>query len=221
MNKITSSNKAWHEQFEYVTDGQQRTLFCRGTDLPDGGHVVVVNDVSDIVQAQRHRTWSEIAKRMAHEFKNPLTPIQLSAERLNKKLGSVLSEDDRVLLERSTTVITQQVEAMRRIVDDFSQFAQAVPIHVRDVDINRLVGDVVELYLANTNEVQIDCRLAPELPLVHGDADRIRQLLHNLLTNATEALKKTSNPLITISTCLLYTSPSPRDRTRSRMPSSA
>lgn len=198
--KCAGGEKEWREQLEYSANGRQRTLFCCGTHLPEGGHVIVINDVTDMVQAQRHRTWSEIARRMAHEFKNPLTPIQLSAERLNSKLGPALNEDKGALLRRSTTVITQQVEAMRRIVDDFSQFARAVPIEVRTVDVNRLVKDVVELYLPNANGVRIDCRVDAGVPAVHADAGRLRQLLHNLLTNAVEALENTPHPLITVTT---------------------
>ena len=200
LRQMENNANQWNEQLEYYANEKKITLFCRGSHLPDGGYVIVVNDITDIVQAQRHRTWSEIAQRMAHEFKNPLTPIQLSAERLSQKLESKLDEENLDLLKRSTRVITQQVEAMRRIVDDFSQFAQAVPIDVREVDINDLVKDIIDLYLANDNQACIEFCPCPEPLTIYADAGRLRQLLHNLIINANEALCATSSPLITIST---------------------
>ncbi len=197
--EITSAKKEWQKRFEYVRDGRWRILVCRGTCVPEGGYVIVINDVTDLVQAQRHQTWGEIAQRMAHEFKNPLTPIQLSAERLKNKLSMELGDEGKALLGRSTTVITQQVEAMKRIVDDFSQFARSAPMDVREADIKQLIEDVVELYLSDSDGVRIEYRPSAAMPLV-CDAGRIRQLLHNLLTNATEALAGAGAPLITITT---------------------
>lgn len=200
MAEIAKHGGIWNEQMEYSAADNQHTLLCYGQGLPDGGTIIVVNDITDIVQAQRHRTWSEIARRMAHEFKNPLTPIQLSAERLNKKLSPLLDQENGELLNRGTEIITQQVDAMRRIVDDFSQFAQAVPMDMRDVDINKVVKDVADLYVSGADGVQLECRLDSNLPMMRADAGRLRQLLHNLLSNATDALKGISDPQIFIAT---------------------
>jgi len=148
--------------------------------------------------AQRDAAWAEVARRLAHEIKNPLTPIQLAAERLQRKLGSRLDGADAALLERSTATIVNQVDAMKAMVDDFSAYARASGILARNLDLNALVREVLHLYEAMG--VQISLQLEAELPRVAADANLLRQVLHNLLQNALDALQDVEGPRIEVRT---------------------
>jgi nitrogen fixation/metabolism regulation signal transduction histidine kinase len=151
-----------------------------------GGTVVVFDDITQLIQAQRATAWAEVARRLAHEIKNPLTPIQLSAERLESKLAAKLAPEDADVLRRSTQTIVNQVTALKAMANDFRDYARLpAPRPVR-MDLNGLVREVLALY--EHSDVPIRARLASPLPAVWADATQIRQVLHNLLQNAQDAL---------------------------------
>lgn len=188
----------WQAQMEIVSAQGRQIVLMRGTRLPDGGFVVVFDDITTMVQAQRDAAWGEVARRLAHEIKNPLTPIQLSAERLEHKLASKLDAPDAEMLRRATDIIVNQVVAMKTMVNEFSEYARAPALNLAEVDLNRLIEDVLALYESMGAEVNIT--LDPQLPAVLGDVTMLRQVLHNLLQNAQDALDGRSAPTISIST---------------------
>lgn len=166
------------------------TLLARGARLPVGvglGHVVVFDDISDLISGQRSIAWAEVARRLAHEIKNPLTPIQLSAERLMMKLQTKLSGDDAALLERGTNTIVNQVVAMQQMVDNFRDYAKTPPPDLKPLDLNNLISEILELYAGLRSNDQLVTHLAQNLPNIMGDATQLRQVLHNLLQNAQDA----------------------------------
>jgi nitrogen fixation/metabolism regulation signal transduction histidine kinase len=172
-----------------------------GTRLPDdtgGGWVVVFDDITHLIAAQRTAAWAEVARRLAHEIKNPLTPIQLSAERLQFKLADRLDTEGREMLERSTTTIVNQVEAMKNLVNAFRDYARLPTPVMAPVDLNALVRELLVLY--EGSRVMIHAELAAELPRVLGDATQIRQVIHNLLQNAEDALIDVDQPEIRLLT---------------------
>lgn len=207
-------NGDWREEVILLGPGGRQILVCRGTPMSASGgsfvgQVIVFDDVTDLIQAQRNAAWSEVARRLAHEIKNPLTPIQLSAERLRHKyLGNMPTRDSNAL-DRLTRTIVQQVEAMKAMVNAFSDYARAPQIQLRDVDVNELVNDVIELYRASDSEVIIETALANDLPPLEADADRLRQILHNLIKNALEASPPEAPARIRIET--LFVKESSRD----------
>jgi nitrogen fixation/metabolism regulation signal transduction histidine kinase len=167
------------------------TLLARGSRLPVGsgsGFIVVFDDISDVISAQRSVAWGEVARRLAHEIKNPLTPIQLSAERLQMKLESSLPPREAELLKKSTTTIVNQVDAMKRMVDDFRDYARTPPAVLEPLDLNGLIDEILQLYLAEDGSDVIHAALAPNLPQVMGDPTQLRQVIHNLVQNAQDAL---------------------------------
>ena len=190
----------WQQQIEIPrragsADDHDITLLARGSRLPletGSGYVVVFDDISDVISAQRSIAWGEVARRLAHEIKNPLTPIQLSAERLQMKLEAKLERADADLLNRSTSTIVNQVAAMKRMVDDFRDYAKTPPAVLTPLSLNALIEEILHLYLGGDDGDIIHPRLAPGLPLVMGDATQMRQIIHNLLQNAQDAL---SDPL--------------------------
>jgi nitrogen fixation/metabolism regulation signal transduction histidine kinase len=195
----------WQRQIETTAaSGAPQVLLVRGSMLPavsGGGYVVVFDDITQLISAQRTAAWGEVARRLAHEIKNPLTPIQLSAERLQHKLAASLEPAAREMLERSTRTIVAQVEAMKTMVNDFRDYARTPPPVLAGVDLNALVGDVAGLYVPN--RARLECVLAEDLPAVLADADQIRQVVHNLLANAEDALAGNAGgdqPLIRIVT---------------------
>ncbi|MHB8550763.1 MAG: sensor histidine kinase [Acidiferrobacterales bacterium] len=195
----------WHDQVSLPGYSGQRILIVRGTMLPDidtrrGGHVVVFDDITAVIQAQRDAAWSEVARRLAHEIKNPLTPIQLAAERIRHKCMDSLEAATRETLDRATRIIVQQVEAMKTMVDAFADYARPVRIVQQFTDVNVLVRDVTQLYLGRPDNVRIDLDLDEDLPRASADPDGMRQVLHNLMLNAHEALTGTPRPRIIIST---------------------
>ena len=167
------------------------TLLARGSRLPVAdsiGYVVVFDNISDVISAQRSIAWGEVARRLAHEIKNPLTPIQLSAERLQMKLEHKLLPADAAILSKSTTTIVNQVGAMKQMVDDFREYAKTPPAVLSPLDLNALVEEVLQLYLNGDSNDDIHVALAADLPLVMGDATQLRQVIHNLLQNAQDAV---------------------------------
>jgi PAS domain S-box-containing protein len=203
MNRFATPGKdEWEEQLEYRRADGQRTLLVRGSrlDTSEPGYVIVFDDITHLIQAQRDAAWGEVARRLAHEIKNPLTPIQLSAERLQHKLASKLPEADADMLKRATGTIVSHVAALKGMVDDFSQYAHASRMNARAVALNDLVREVLVLYEAMG--VAIEARLAENLPLIHADPGMLRQVLHNLFQNAIDALTGVDNPRILVSTTL-------------------
>jgi len=192
----------WNRQIEFSNpDGSTQTLLLHATRLPEktgGGFVVVFDDITHLIAAQRNAAWAEVARRLAHEIKNPLTPIQLSAERLQFKLADRLDDEGRSMLERATTTIVNQVEAMKNLVNAFRDYARLPSPSMAPVDLNALVRDVLVLYEGST--VMIHAELATETPTVLGDATQIRQVIHNLLQNAEDALVDAEHPEIWLST---------------------
>jgi nitrogen fixation/metabolism regulation signal transduction histidine kinase len=176
---------AWQRELDIERRGI--TILVRGSRLPGGGgYVVVFDDVTQLIAAQRATAWGEVARRLAHEIKNPLTPIQLSAERLQIKLADKLAPPEAQALARATETIVNQVAAMKSMVDDFRDYARMPAPSLGALDLNRLVGEVLVLY--DHSPARITARLDPSLPRVRGDAAQLRQVIHNLLQNAEDAL---------------------------------
>ncbi len=194
----------WREQIVLRGDARRRVLMCTCTELPaeenaPGGFVVVFDDITDLLQAQRSAAWGEVARRLAHEIKNPLTPIQLSAERLRRRyLDADARELD--LLDRSTHTIIQQVEAMKDMVDAFSEYARAPVMEPSVVDINELIAEVAELYRHQETAVAIELASEEKLPRIEVDIGRMRQVLHNLMRNALEATENREGARVDIAT---------------------
>ncbi len=189
-----NQNEVWQTDILIVLEGVQHNLVCRGVALPeltDGtqGHVLVFNDISEALQAEHDAAWSEVARRLAHEIKNPLTPIQLSAERLQRRLKPILDEESADLLDRMSNTIINQVDTMKKMVDAFSEYARVPELRLKDVDINSLIEEVTELYRINLSgaELKLDLKGSPILQI---DTDRFRQLLINLIKNALEAMEE-------------------------------
>ena len=181
----SSGDHGW--QREISLKGTGKTLLARGTSLPgETGYVLVFDDVTQLIQAQRATAWAEVARRLAHEIKNPLTPIQLSAERLEMKLSDKLSGEDAQMLSRGTRTIVDQVSALKSMVDDFRDYARLPAPAFSALDLNELVADVLLMY--ETSSVPVRRELADALPQVRADAGQLRQVLHNLVQNAQDAL---------------------------------
>ena len=163
------------------------TLVARGAELPGNSRLLVFDDISDIVSAQRAQAWGEVARRLAHEIKNPLTPIQLSAERLEMKLTGKLAPAEQAVLTKSVKTIVDQVDAMKRLVNDFRDYARLPAAELKPVDLNALVMDVLQLYESEGQSVPVRAELDAASPSVMGDAQQLRQVIHNLLQNAQDA----------------------------------
>ena len=170
----------------------KQTLVCSGTKLSgtetESGCVVVFDDATALIKAQRDAAWGEVARRLAHEIKNPLTPIQLSAERIRRRYLDKIEKDDREILDRATRTIAQQVESMKSMVNAFSDYAQPVISRPKRLDINTLIRDITELHIAHLTRIRFLFDLADDLPLVMTDPAGIRQVLNNLIINASDAL---------------------------------
>jgi nitrogen fixation/metabolism regulation signal transduction histidine kinase len=195
----------WQHSFELGGQtGQQNfagkddttSIIARGAALPDGLRLLVIDDITEVVSAQRSRAWGEVARRLAHEIKNPLTPIQLSAERMEMKLLDKLSAPDDALLKRSVKTIVDQVDAMKRLVNEFRDYARLPSAELKPVDLNALVQDVLALYAPENSIVPITCTLDSACPPILGDAQQLRQVIHNLLQNAQDASLTASSGLL-------------------------
>jgi nitrogen fixation/metabolism regulation signal transduction histidine kinase len=193
----------WQQQIDFSLKEtsneavEQISLLARGSRLPVGsgiGHVVVFDDISDLISGQRLVAWSEVARRLAHEIKNPLTPIQLSAERLQMKLHAKLTGDDAALLERGTNTIVKQVTAMQEMVDNFRDYAKTPTPVLASLDLNALISEILELYMGEIETKIIEVQLAPALPAILGDATQLRQVMHNLIKNAQDAIVEANSP---------------------------
>jgi nitrogen fixation/metabolism regulation signal transduction histidine kinase len=190
---VEHGDEPW--QLDLQLKGTGKTLHARGAALPrgtGGGYVLVFDDITQLINAQRATAWAEVARRLAHEIKNPLTPIQLSAERLQMKLGERLPREDAEALKRATGTIVSQVAALKAMVDDFRDYARLPAPVLGPLDLNRLVSEVLALY--ENSAVPVLRHLAPGLPLVWADGTQIRQVIHNLVQNAQDALENERPP---------------------------
>jgi nitrogen fixation/metabolism regulation signal transduction histidine kinase len=160
-------------------------------------------DISEVISAQRAVAWSEVARRLAHEIKNPLTPIQLSAERLERKLHDKLPPPDAEFLHKGAQTIISQVNALSVMVDEFRDYARLPAAKLVPLDLNALVEEVLHLYGANARKVTLQVQLAPSLPEVMGDRTQLRQVIHNLVKNAIEAVEQKPEPAVEIQTEVL------------------
>jgi PAS domain S-box-containing protein len=202
---LDAGEHEWREQLVLQTESSRRVLMCActtlsGEDQTPSGFVIVFDDITALLQAQRDAAWGEVARRLAHEIKNPLTPIQLSAERLRHKLLGSMNEGDASVLDRATHTIVQQVEAMKEMVNAFSEYARAPAMNVSRFDLNQLIMEVAELYRAQGRPGKASLDLDPALKEIEADRGRLRQIIHNLLVNAIEALEGASNPELRVAT---------------------
>jgi len=206
-SRLAAGETEWREQLVFPLETGRRVIMCACTPLPregetPGGYVLVFDDITAMLQAQREAAWGEVARRLAHEIKNPLTPIRLSAERMRHKLMPAMNEQDAKLLDRGTETIVQQVEAMKEMVNAFSEYARAPRFEMTQVNLNQLIAELTDLYRAQVagRGVTLDLQLDPTLAGVVADRGRLRQLLHNLLTNSVEALEGRRGGRISIAT---------------------
>ena len=196
----------WQDSFELKTqlpDGRERdtlTLLVRGAAMPQGARLMVFDDITEVVSAQRSEAWSEVARRLAHEIKNPLTPIQLSAERIEHKLGAKLEEPDRAMLSRSVATIVNQVQAMKTLVNEFRDYARLPAAHLRALDLNELVVEVLGLYATAQESGRLHADLAHDLPHIVGDLTQLRQVIHNLVQNALDAVAEQADGRVRVRT---------------------
>ena len=191
---LDAGETEWREQIVLRGEVGRRVLTCACTTLPGdedkaSGYVIVFDDITALLQAQRDAAWGEVARRLAHEIKNPLTPIQLSAERMRRKYLNTMDDDEAQILDRATHTIVQQVEAMKEMVNAFSDYARAPDMDMSHFDLDKLAHEIVDLYRAQESGLEIALTSDPTMPLVEGDNGRVRQILHNLIRNAVEALE--------------------------------
>jgi PAS domain S-box-containing protein len=195
----------WREQIELLSESGKHVLMCACTALPNDvggapGMVLVFDDITTLLQAQRDAAWGEVARRLAHEIKNPLTPIQLSAERMRRKFLGSMNAQDAQILERATHTIVAQVDAMKQMVNAFSEYARAPDMQFTRFDLNQLITEVVDLYRVQDSSAEMKLSLNPNLPNISADRMRIRQILNNLVTNSLEALEGRAGARIEIET---------------------
>ncbi len=205
--RLQPSYSDWREQIELLSESGKRVLMCACTALPNdvggaAGMVLVFDDITTLLQAQRDAAWGEVARRLAHEIKNPLTPIQLSAERMRRKFLGSMNAQDAQILERATHTIVAQVDAMKQMVNAFSEYARAPDMHFSPFDLNQLITEVVDLYRVQDSSADLKLRLSKDLPNISADRMRIRQILNNLVTNSLEALEGRVGASIEIETSL-------------------
>jgi nitrogen fixation/metabolism regulation signal transduction histidine kinase len=203
--RLGAEDLDWREQIELLSDSGKHVLMCACTALPNDlggapGVVLVFDDITTLLQAQRDAAWGEVARRLAHEIKNPLTPIQLSAERMRRKFLGSMNAEDAQILERATHTIVAQVDAMKQMVNAFSEYARAPDMHFSRFDLNQLITEVVDLYRVQDSSAEMKLLLSQHLPPISADRMRIRQILNNLVTNSLEALEGRQGACIEIET---------------------
>ncbi len=201
------ADKEWSAEIEVFDQGGRRFLFCRGTVLVDSseqltGRVIVIDDMTNLISAQRDAAWSEVARRLAHEIKNPLTPIQLSAERLRHKFAHKLTGRDVELLERLTHTIENQVDSLKGMVNAFAEYASTPNLTLVPTSINQLLSEVADLYTNSQDSVRINLNLPSQIPKLSVDLPRMRQLTHNLVKNSLEAQHGKLPKVVSLSTRL-------------------
>ena len=192
---IDAKEAQWQEEVTLFTGGGRKILICRGTlltssaedDLLESGNIIVFDDVTELVKAQRNAAWGEVARRLAHEIKNPLTPIQLSAERIRHKYLDTMDAKDADILDRSTHTIVQQVETLKEMVKAFSDYARMPTLNLDTINLNSIIKEVLDLYISPNSDTLYSVNLDSSNPTIEADIGRLRQLLHNLIKNALEA----------------------------------
>ena len=212
--RLAKGEEEWREQMDLRPEmSGARVLVCACTPLPgnehadndaerEGGFVIVFDDISALLQAQRDAAWGEVARRLAHEIKNPLTPIQLSAERMRRRYLEQMKGEDAQILDRATYTIVQQVEAMKAMVNAFSEYARAPDMKVTKFPLNALVNEVADLHRVQESAVHIDLELDPHIEQVEADRGRVRQILNNLIVNGVEAVENSAEGHVVVATKL-------------------
>jgi len=195
---IDSGSERWHEEIQIQKKTHKCVVVCRGTILPDKGYVIVIEDVTTLIRAQRDAAWGEVARRLAHEIKNPLTPIQLSAERISHKFDKQMEGKDKETLRRLTSTIVSQVDNMKEMVKAFSEYARLPELKKSRIRIDSLISEVISMYKSAKN-LKIDMEVNCEAPLIEADPGKIRQILHNLIKNSLEAMEEQPEKHIQIS----------------------
>jgi nitrogen fixation/metabolism regulation signal transduction histidine kinase len=197
--RLRDGAREWRQEVALDGEGERRVLLLRGARLPDDGVVAVFDDTTVIDRARRDAAWAEVARRLAHEIKNPLTPIQLAAERLRRRVLPKLGPEDAEVLDRATHTIVAQVDALKTMVNSFGDYARPPTLQLATTDINALAGEVLDLYESDAR-LQLRRRFDPALPALSADTGRLRQVLHNLLKNAIEATAEHSVAVIELDT---------------------
>ncbi len=212
LQYMDEDTQEWQADVQLQRDAGRMVLMVRGTRLPGlrgrlGGHVIVFDNMTTLIQAQRDAAWAEVARRLAHEIKNPLTPIQLSAERIRQKCMDQLQDKARETLDRSTRTIVDQVDSLKRMVNAFSSYSRPVAMQTSRVDINSLVRDVADMYRGESGHPRVELDLDEHVPSLLADPGRLRQVLHNLLLNAGDALTAREDACVHIHTRVIGTLP--------------
>lgn len=207
VDKFSTHSNEWQHEFLLTINHQKKTLLLKGTplfaaDKSQSGYVLIFDDVTPIIQSQRNAAWSEVAQRLAHEIKNPLTPIQLSAERLQRKLHGLLNDESEQILKKSTDTIVQQVSAMKSMVNDFSDFARPPQSRPQIINLEHLLEQVTALYHGQIKRLIVD--INQPLPTLYADPVRLRQVFINLIKNAQEAINDTEDGQINITAAYLH-----------------
>jgi nitrogen fixation/metabolism regulation signal transduction histidine kinase len=202
--RFGAGREEWREQLDLDGAAGRRTLMCACTPQPGAdrglGYVIVFDDITMLLQAQRDAAWGEVARRLAHEIKNPLTPIQLSAELMRRRFLASMSPQDAEVLERGTRTIVQQVETMQQMVNAFSEYARAPEMRITRFSLNQLASEVADLYRSHDPRVEIRVELDARIEAIEADRGRVRQILNNLVINALEALDGVAAPRLEIAT---------------------
>ena len=204
---LENQDQEWREETTFFNTTGRQVLLCRGSMLPAtnekevaSGYIILFDDITNLVQAQRNAAWGEVARRLAHEIKNPLTPIQLSAERLRHKYLGKMNPEDAELLDRSTHTIVQQVEVLKEMVKAFSDYARMPHLQLRPTDLNSVIDEVLDLYRHENSKCRFEIQFDPKAPVIEADAGRLRQLLHNLIKNSLEAMGDQEDAVLRITT---------------------
>ncbi|MFI4921722.1 MAG: sensor histidine kinase, partial [Gammaproteobacteria bacterium] len=202
---LDADDKEWREEMVLQSASGRRIFMVSCAMLPatgevPPGRVLVFDDLTRLIDAQRDAAWGEVARRLAHEIKNPLTPIQLAAERMRRRYLGELKGEDADVLDRATHTIVQQVESLKSMVNAFSEYARAPALEITAFDLNALVREVADLYRTRETDMQVEVDLDVSLPPLHADSGRVRQILHNLLKNSHEALEGRKDGSVRIST---------------------
>jgi len=203
--QLSGAKAEWREEVTVFGSGGRQVLMCRGAMLGGAAdrarsYVIVFDDITNLIQAQRDAAWGEVARRLAHEIKNPLTPIQLSAERLRHKYLKTMEPKDADVLDRATHTIVQQVEVMKEMVKAFAEYARTPKLKLHSIDANQLIDEVLDLYRSDEARISIETALDKSLPAIEADSGRLRQLMHNLIKNALEAMADVAQPHLKVAT---------------------
>ncbi len=203
IQKYDNTVQDWREQITLFGNRGRQILMCSGTTYSltkneDESYIIVFDDITELIQGQKNAAWSEMARRLAHEIKNPLTPIQLATERLRHKYLHSMDPSDANILDRLTNTIVQQVDTMKDMVNTFSDYARTSEIKVQAMDINVLINEVMDLFTSLDQKVEIKMDLEPDLPLVNADVGRLRQVFNNLLKNAFDACENNHDSVLNI-----------------------